>query len=240
MVVTAMPDEAKMIRVVLVEDDLKLAESVRDFLVSEGMTVIIESHGDRACELILKEDPDLVLLDLMLPGMDGLSVCRTIRQDFSGRIIMLTGRGEDLDEIVGLEVGADDYMAKPVRPRVLLARIRALLRRPSATTEPPVAAALQIGELTIDPASRIVTMRGAEVPLSTGEFDVLHYLASNAGHTVTRDQLYKDIRGIEYDGIDRSIDVRISRLRQKLGDDPGNPRLIKAVRGSGYLFAVGT
>jgi two-component system, OmpR family, response regulator RstA len=226
-------------RIVLVEDDLKLAESVRDYLESEGMAVTIESRGDRACAVILKENPDLVLLDLMLPGMDGLAVCRALRHEYTGRIVMLTARGEELDEIVGLEVGADDYIAKPVRPRVLLARIRALLRRTEGSSLGSALALLRQGALEINPANRSVTMGGKEVQLSTAEFDLLYYFAEHAGQTITREQLYKDIRGIEYDGLDRSIDVRVSRLRQKLGDDPGNPRLIKSVRGSGYLFAVG-
>jgi two-component system response regulator RstA len=180
--------------------------------------------------------PDLVILDIMLPGMDGLTVCRNARLTYHGPIIMLTARGEDLDEVVGLEVGADDYMKKPASPRVLLARIRTLLRRVNAPPAEGPAKRLELGPLVIDSASRSVTISGREVDLTTAEFDLLRLLAENAGEPISRDRIYQDLRGIDHDGLDRSIDLRVSRLRTKLGDE--GPGLIKSVRGVGYQLVV--
>ncbi len=226
-------------RILIVEDDQRLAELTQEYLQSNGLQVDIESDGGRAAARILKEQPDLVVLDLMLPGEDGLSICRKVRGQFAGPILMLTARTDDMDEVLGLEMGADDYVCKPVRPRVLLARIRALLRRSEggeAPTENP--RRLEFGPLVIDSAMREAWLRGASVELTSAEFDLLWLLAANAGRILSREEIFTALRGIEYDGQDRSIDVRISRIRPKIGDDPMHPRLIKTVRSKGYLFVA--
>ena len=226
-------------QILIVEDDQRLAELTQEYLKSNGLQVAIESDGARAAARILKEQPDLVVLDLMLPGEDGLSICRKVRGQFAGPILMLTARTDDMDEVLGLEMGADDYVCKPVRPRVLLARIRALLRR-SEGGEAPVEnqRRLEFGPLVIDSAMREAWLRGASVELTSAEFDLLWLLAANAGRILSREEIFTALRGIEYDGQDRSIDVRISRIRPKIGDDPMHPRLIKTVRSKGYLFVA--
>jgi two-component system response regulator RstA len=226
-------------QILIVEDDQRLAELTQEYLQGNGLRVAIKSDGARAAARILKEQPDLVVLDLMLPGEDGLSICRKVRGQFAGPILMLTARTDDMDEVLGLEMGADDYVCKPVRPRVLLARIRALLRR-SEGGEAPVEnqRRLEFGPLVIDSAMREAWLRGASVELTSAEFDLLWLLAANAGRILSREEIFTALRGIEYDGQDRSIDVRISRIRPKIGDDPMHPRLIKTVRSKGYLFVA--
>ena len=232
-------------RVLLVEDDVKLAALVREFLEASGFDVGVEPRGDRAPDRILSEQPDLVILDLMLPGLDGLAICRRVRPRFEGAILMLTARGEETDEIVGLELGADDYLAKPVRPRRLLARVNTLLRRVDRLSSPPSepdnigARRLTVGRLVVDAGNRQAAMDGEHVTLTTAEFDLLWLLASHAGEVLSRDHIYRELRGMEYDGLDRSMDLRVARLRKKLGDDGKQPQLIKSVRGAGYLLVVG-
>ncbi len=221
-------------RVLVVEDDVKLARLVAEFLTANGFQVTVEERGDRAVERIRQEAPDAVILDLMLPGKDGLAVCREVRQDYRGAVLMLTARGDDLDEIVGLEVGADDYMAKPVRPRVLLARLKSLLRRTSAPAEGERRVVL--GALVLDASNRTAVYRGHPLDLTTAEFELLWYLGNHAGDVIERDQLYVDVRGVPWDGVDRSIDLRVSRLRKKLGDTEKPPQILKSVRGTGYLL----
>lgn len=231
-------------RILLVEDDERLAALVCEFLQSNGYEVSIEGRGDRAAARILDEQPDLVILDLMLPGKDGLEVCREVRDRYSGVILMLTARGEDVDEIVGLEIGADDYIAKPAKPRVLLAHIKSQLRRADrlvddeAVVRGDAAQRLVIGELVIDAGARTVHLGDRAITLTTAEFDLLWFLAERAGEVVSRETIYSELRGIEYDGLDRSIDLRVARLRKKLGDDAKHPKLIKSVRGAGYLMAT--
>ena len=222
-------------RVLLIEDDEKLAALVARYLTDQGFAVGVEHRGDAAVARILAEQPDVVVLDLMLPGRDGLTVCREVRPAYTGGILVLTARGDDVDEVVGLELGADDYVTKPVRPRVLLARIRTLLRRTKGDASPG-RRRIVLGRLALDSANREVTLDGEAVDLTTAEFDLLWYLASRAGEVVDRDRLYTDVRGIAWDGVDRSIDLRISRLRRKLGDEAG--RIVKSVRGTGYLMAT--
>ncbi len=225
-------------RILLVEDDARLAELTAEYLAKNDLTVSIEPRGDTAEARILAEQPDLVILDVMLPGKDGFEVCRAVRQQYRGVILMLTARDEDFDQILGLELGADDYIAKPVQPRVLLARIKALLRRLPATGETvSEAEALVFGQFRISQATRTASLAGTSIDLTTAEFDLLWLLASHAGNVLSRDDLLQELRGIGFDGLDRSIDARISRLRKKLNDDPENPTRIKTVRGKGYLFS---
>ncbi len=229
-------------RILIVEDDERLATLSKDYLESNGMQVGVVNDGHQAISRIIKEQPDLVVLDVMLPGADGLEVCREVRSDYSNPILMLTARTDDVDQVLGLEMGADDYVAKPVRPRVLLARIRALLRRHDQIHGQHASAAeaenerLIFGELLIDNGAREVRLGGVPVDLTSAEYDLLWLLASNAGKILTREEIFERLRGIEYDGQDRSIDVRVSRIRPKVGDDPMNPRRIKTVRSKGYLF----
>ncbi|WP_394847998.1 response regulator [Pendulispora brunnea] len=224
-------------RLLLVEDDARLAELVRAHLSEHGFEVEVVDRGDVAIERIRTSPPDAVLLDIGLPGKDGLSVCRAVRRDYAGVIVMMTARGDEIDEVLGLELGADDYVTKPVKPRVLVARLRANLRR-VAEKKAEERACLVVGELSIDPGRRAVTYRGEDVPVSTSEFDLLEILARRAGHVVPREELLGQARGIRYDGLNRSIDLRISRLRRKLGDDPERPALIVSVRGVGYMLAA--
>ncbi|RJG13973.1 response regulator [Pseudomonas cavernicola] len=227
-------------QILIVEDDQRLAELTREYLESNGLKVAIESNGAQAAARILKEQPDLVVLDLMLPGEDGLSICRKVRGRYDGPILMLTARSDDMDQVLGLEMGADDYVCKPVRPRVLLARIRALLRRSEGAEVLTVESQrrLEFGVLVIDSAMREAWLREQSIELTSAEFDLLWLLASNAGRILSREEIFTALRGIEYDGLDRSIDVRISRIRPKIGDDPMHPRLIKTVRSKGYLFVA--
>ncbi len=224
-------------RILIVEDDRRLADLTREYLEANGLRVTLEADGALAAARILGERPDLVVLDLMLPGEDGLSICRKVRGGYNGPILMLTARSDDMDQVLGLEMGADDYVCKPVRPRVLLARVRALLRR-RETLEAPAERLqrLGFGPLVIDQAMREAWLRGQGIELTSAEFDLLWLLAANAGRILSREEIFTALRGIEYDGQDRSIDVRISRIRPKIGDDPLHPRLIKTVRGKGYLF----
>jgi DNA-binding response OmpR family regulator len=231
--------------ILLVEDDIPLAEWVTDYLIARDFRVTSTGRGDEAVELIKQLNPDLVILDGMLPGMDGLDVCKNVRPNFENPIIMLTARDEEIDEVLGLEMGADDYITKPVRARALLARIRVLLRRNEKmnkiqntarqTADP--SARLQFNGLTINHQARSVSLDGETINLSSNEFDVLWLLAKKSGELVTREALVSDLRGFDYDGFDRSIDLRISRLRKKLKDNPSEPYRIKTIWGKGYLFA---
>ncbi len=230
-------------RVMIVEDDDRLAQLTADYLISNGMAVEVIRDGSSAIPAIINRQPDLVVLDLMLPGADGLEVCKMVRDKYRKPILMLTARTDDVDQVLGLEMGADDYVPKPVKPRVLLARIRALLRRSdgqdgdeSAKSKAGDGVRLEFGELVIDNSAREVWLRGDAVDLTSAEYDLLWLLASNAGTILSREEIFERLRGIQYDGQDRSIDVRVSRIRPKVGDDPMNPRRIKTVRSKGYLF----
>jgi two-component system response regulator RstA len=225
-------------QVLIVEDDQRLAELTRDYLESNGLQVTIEGDGARAAARIIAEQPDLVILDLMLPGEDGLSICSKVRDHYDGPILMLTARTDDTDHIQGLDMGADDFVCKPVHPRVLLARIHALLRR-SEGPEPEAATnsrRLVFGPLVVDNALREAWLQDNSIELTSAEFDLLWLLVANAGRILSREEIFTALRGFGYDGQDRSIDVRISRIRPKIGDDPIHPRLIKTIRSKGYLF----
>lgn len=229
-------------RILIVEDDARLASLTREYLEGNGFQVSVESNGATAAERINKEQPDLIILDVMLPGEDGLSICRKVKMNLDIPILMLTARSDDMDQVLGLEMGADDYIAKPVRPRVLLARIRALLRRAENQTQgqplnsEPEASRIAFDDLVIDSGMREAWLEGKSIDLTSAEFDLLWLLAANAGRVLTREEIFTALRGIEYDGQDRSIDVRVSRIRPKVGDDPMHPRRIKTVRSKGYLF----
>lgn len=226
-------------RILVVEDDERLAALTAEYLSKNAYHVDIEGDGIAAERRILAENPDLVILDIMLPGKDGFEICRTVRPVYRGVILMLTARDEDLDQILGLELGADDFIAKPVQPRLLLARIKALLRRTNlpATETPGEQEQLEFGQFRISQTTRTATLGNQPIDLTTAEFDLLWLLAQRAGTILSRDDLLQDLRGIGFDGLDRSIDARISRLRKKLNDDPDNPTRIKTVRGKGYLFS---
>lgn len=220
--------------VMLIEDDASLASWIADYLTSHGYLVTVASRGDSGLELIRTDRPDIVVLDLMLPGLNGIDVCKRAREFFPNPILMLTALGDESDEVQGLEMGADDYLTKPVRPKVLLARIKALLRRESVSIS---ASTIAVGALSIDKISRTLTLSGEAVQLSSHEFDLLALLASRAGAPLSREELVTEMRGIAYDGLDRSIDISISRLRKKLGDNAARPARIKTVRGKGYMLA---
>ncbi len=223
-----------MYRVMLVEDDARLAELVMEYLSGYEFMVELVTRGDAALERFKAFSPDIVVLDLMLPGMDGMVVCRQIREQSEVPILILTAREDSYDEVSGLEQGADDFVNKPVQPRVLLARLRALLRRtqnkPAADTR-----ILEFGALRIATSDRSVSWRGQPCVLSNTEYKLLLVLAESAGRVLSRDALLKKMRGIEFDGLDRSIDNCISKLRRKFDD--GDSEKIKTVWGEGYLFS---
>jgi len=223
-----------MYRVLLVEDDPRLAELVTEYLSGYEFAVDVVTRGDVALEHFKAAAPDIVVLDLMLPGMDGMVVCRQIRDVSSVPILILTAREDTYDEVSGLEQGADDFVNKPVQPRVLLARLRALLRRTQAKAAPD-ARALEFGALRIMASDRSVTWRGQPCVLSNTEYKLLLVLAEAAGRVLSRDELLKKMRGIEFDGLDRSIDNSISKLRRKFDDNLSEK--IKTVWGEGYLFS---
>lgn len=223
------------LHILVVEDDASLAEWIFDYLTDHGYLVTVANRGDTAVEMVKTDDPDLVVLDVMLPEKDGFQVCTEVRHFYHKPVLMLTARGEESDEVRGLECGADDYLAKPVRPKVLLARIKLLLNRRGQIVADDHHI---VGSLSIDLVSRTVKLHDDDVSLSSQEFELLCLLVENAGKVMSREQLVSRMRGINYDGFDRSIDINISRLRKKLGDSSGNPSRIKTVRGKGYLLAV--
>jgi DNA-binding response OmpR family regulator len=203
----------------LVEDDKSLAEWFSDYLTEQGFIVTLVNRGDVAIELIELDKPDLVILDIMLPVKDGFDVCKAVRNFYQGPILMMTARDQETDEVLGLELGADDYVTKPVQPRVLLSRIKALFRRiPTAESEnvndENNENLLCFGQLSINASSRSTIFKGAVVPISSNEFDVLWLLAQSADKVISRQDLVSQLRGIEYDGFDRSIDILISRIRK--------------------------
>ena len=222
--------------ILLVEDDERLATLTQRYLQQNNFTVYVEHSGDKALDAFHQYSPELVILDIMLPGTDGLTICTELRKFFSGPILMLTARNTDLDEVIGLETGADDYLTKPAEPMVLLARIRSLLRRSAATLPSDNSRITLLGRLKINHSSRQVWLEGEAVQFSTQEFDLLVYMVSHAESVLSRDDLMKHIRGIEYNGLDRTVDVYVSRLRKLLKDDPDEPFRIKTIWGKGYLF----
>lgn len=223
-------------RILLVEDDEIFAATLMRFLEKQGMQVQLETRGDRAVQKILSTRPDAVLLDCNLPGRDGFEICREARSGYAGPIIMLTARDDDLDQVLGLGLGADDYLLKPATPHVVLAHLKACLRRFNDSAQQE-ADEYRFGRFFISRVTRCVRLGDEEVAFSTVEFDLLWLLASRAGKVLSRDDITTAMRGIEYDGLNRSIDMRVSRLRKALGDDAESPVRIKTVRGKGYLFS---
>ncbi len=221
-------------KLLIVEDDESLASLLQEYLQRHGFIVSLLNKGSRAVETVLETSPDLVILDLMLPDASGLDICRDLRNLWRGPILMLTAMKDDADIVVGLEVGADDYVGKPVTPRVLLAKIRALLRRGSSDEK---AENIHRGNLNINVPSREVTLDGKSVDLTTTEFDLLVLLARRAGRVQERSVLIEELRGISFHSFDRTVDVIVSRLRKKL-ERSSTGELIKTVRGVGYLMVI--
>ncbi|EID4390839.1 TPA: response regulator [Vibrio vulnificus] len=226
-------------KLIIVEDDIKLQQMLSDYFMSQGFSVITVDNGTDAPEMILNEKPALVLLDLMLPGQDGLSVCRQIRDAYNGKILMLTASDDDFDHVAALEIGADDFVNKPIKPRVLLARVRMLLRRPEVAVNQD-ANNCRYGALKLNRIRRECQLADQTINLTDGEFDLLWLLATSAEEVLSRESLTKALRGIEYDGVDRTIDNRVVTLRKKLNDTTTPPKKILTVRGKGYMFMPDT
>lgn len=224
-----------MHEILVIDDDPELAELLEEYLGSRGFGVTVAPDGASGLERAAAGGVDLVVLDVMMPGMDGFEVLRQLRRAGGLPVVMLTAQGDDTDRIVGLELGADDYLPKPFNPRELLARIRAILRRTGEGSEEAEDSAVVAAGIRVDPARREVTLEGQPVRLTTTEFDLLRALVSAAGRVIPRERLMELARGQEWAAYERSVDVHISHLRKKLGDDPRRPRLIKTVRGVGYF-----
>lgn len=241
--------------VLLAESDPATARRLGDYLKARRVAVTVESRADRAEQRIVEDPPDAVIVSTALPGKGGLAVFRDVRDRYAGPIIILANQGRATDHVVALELGADDYVGKPVNPRLLLARLRALLRlanrarqtgaeeaagsgQPGSSGSSGRGQLLRVNSLTVDGGSRTVAVDGRAVDLTTAEFELLYFLAQHPGEVLSRDRIYRAVRGIEYDGVDRSIDLRVARLRRKLGDSGSRPALIKSVHGAGYLLAT--
>jgi len=219
----------------IVEDDQRLAGLVKTYFERAGFTTTWVEQGQQAIDFCHSQQPDLTILDLMLPDMDGITVLRQIRQQYRGKVLMLTASGSDVDQVMGLESGADDYVIKPVEPRVLLARVNSLLKR-RAIDQQQDDQNLVFGNMSINNQAKTVVLSGQTINLTTHEFELLFLLARHAGKVLTRDDIYAMLRGLDYDGTDRAVDIKISRLRKKLGDDATEPQRIKTIWGKGYLF----
>ncbi len=219
-------------KILIVEDELEIIKLVRAYLERAGYRVVSATDGQEALAVFRHEHPNLVILDLNLPGMDGLDVCRALRRQSDVPIIMLTARLEETDRLIGLELGADDYIVKPFSPREVVARTRAVLRR--AEGEPVAPQVITAGEISLDIPRRRATLAGRPLDLTTMEFDLLVVLAAHPGRVFTRMQLLEQVQEDAYVGYERTIDVHIKNLRKKLGDDPHHPRFIETIRGVGY------
>ena len=228
-----------MERLLIVDDDVELCELVKEYLEPEGFDVEAVHEGERGLQRALSGEHALVVLDVMLPGMSGLDVLRKLRAQSHIPVLILTARGEDVDRIVGLEIGADDYLAKPFNPRELLARVRAILRRaqPSMSSPGP-APKIVVGDVELDPGARLVRRAGELVELTSVEFALLEMLLRSAGQVVTREQVAQDVLGRRFFPYDRSIDMHVSKLRKKLGEQADGAERIKTIRGVGYIYAL--
>ncbi len=221
-------------KVLVVEDDANLLETIKYNLHKEGYGAVTASDGEQALEVARKEKPDLVVLDIMLPKLDGFEVCRILRKEMTVPILMLTAKADETDKIVGLEIGADDYMTKPFSMRELLARVRAMLRRAKLSSKSEEATSINIGNLAIDIARHHASLSGQALELSPKEFDLLVFLASNKGLVFSREQLLEKVWGYDFDGDTRTVDVHVRWLRQKIEADSARPRYLLTVRGTGY------
>ena len=219
-------------RVVLAEDDPHQAKIVKLYLEREGHAVVVADNGMAALEEVRRREPDLLILDVMMPKLDGLDVCRILRAESEVPILLLTARSTEDDVLIGLDLGADDYVTKPYRPRELMARVRSLLRRTAGKA--PLNGTLRFADLEIDPGKRTVMVGGEPVSLTAAEFDVLLTLVATPGLVFTRLQLLESVMGWDYQGMERTIDAHVKNVRRKLGDDPKSPRLIHTVFGVGY------
>lgn len=220
-------------RILLIEDDVDLQELLTEYLGGFGFDVIAKGHPEAGLQAFRAAPPDLVILDVMLPGMNGFEVCRRIRQESAVPVIMLTARGDVMDRVAGLEIGADDYLPKPFEPRELVARIQSVLRRSRGDDDRAVS---DFVSLQVDFEARTALVNGVDAGLTTNEFNALAVLARQPGKTFSRDDLMQELRGLDSESYNRSIDITMSRVRQKLGDDPKKPRYIKTVWGTGYIF----
>lgn len=223
-------------KILVIDDEPEIVKLVRAYLERAGFSVVVAYEGQQALAIFHHEKPNLVVLDLNLPGMDGLDVCRALRRDSEVPIIMLTARLDETDRLIGLELGADDYVVKPFSPREIVARVRAVLRRAEGT--PVRAQVLSAGGVVIDLTRRMATVEGQSLDLTTMEFDLLVLLVEHPGQVFSRLQLLDQVQGIAYEGYERTIDVHVKNLRKKLGDDPLNPRYIETLRGVGYRFSM--
>ncbi len=219
----------------MIDDDASLRELVKEYLEQNDINLLEANDADEGLEILKKQKPELVLLDVMLPGKTGFDICREVRKTSDIPIIMLTARGTVIDRILGLELGADDYLPKPFEPRELLARITAILRR-GRTASASVEAKIEYEDLSIDITQRTVMVKGAQVAMTTTEFDLLTFFAQHPGETLNRDQISLHLRGTEWEAVSRSVDAVMSRLRQKLDDDPKNPSYFRTIWGTGYMF----
>jgi DNA-binding response OmpR family regulator len=222
-------------KILVVDDELEIVKVVRAYLEQSGFRVLASGDGQQALTMFRHEQPDLVILDLNLPSLDGLDVCRSIRRESNAPIIMLTARVEETDRLIGLEIGADDYIVKPFSPREVVARVRAVLRRSIAA--PEQRASLSIGDLKIDLDKHEVYLQTRLIDLTPSEFNILHAMAAQPGRAFSRMDLLDAAQGEAYEGYERTIDVHIKNLRQKLGEDPRNPSFILTVYGIGYKFS---
>ncbi|HEX2048941.1 MAG TPA: response regulator transcription factor [Acidimicrobiales bacterium] len=223
--------------VLVVEDEPKILEVVRDYLVDAGFSVATAADGPSALERARAVAPDLVVLDLGLPGLDGIDVARELHRRSPVPIVMLTARGDEVDRVLGLELGADDYLVKPFSPRELVARVRAVLRRSGAVTADDDGRPLRVGDVTVDPARRAVTVAGRNVELTATEFDLVAHMARQPGRVFTRAQLLDVIHGVAVESYDRAIDAHVKNIRRKLEPDPHRPRYLLTVHGVGYRFS---
>jgi DNA-binding response OmpR family regulator len=223
-------------RVLLIDDDERLAAMLAEYLGGMGLEVTTRTRAEDGLAALRRGGADVVVLDVMLPDLDGFEACRRIRAESDVPVLMLTARGDDADRILGLELGADDYLPKPFNPRELLARLRAILRR---RAPPPGRGRLRFGRLEIDRDARVVRLDGAPRPLTSYQFDLLSALAQSPGRVLSREALLERVRGDTLEAFDRSIDVHVSRIRAAIEDDPRRPRRILTVRGAGYVFARG-
>jgi two-component system alkaline phosphatase synthesis response regulator PhoP len=220
--------------ILIIEDEPKVTKLARDYLEQGGFRVLIAADGNTGLAMARSERPEMIVLDLMLPGMDGLDVCRALRRESDVPIIMLTARSEETDRLIGLELGADDYVSKPFSPRELVARVRALLRRAKGTVYQP--GVIRAGDLVIDNEMHRLTRRDENIHLTRFEFNLLKILAQHPGQIYSRAQLLERLHGVAYDGYDRSVDAHIKNLRRKIEEDPTEPRYILTVYGVGYKF----